>query len=195
MNDTKSNASQASRKLFSLVLLAYLTLSLAGFAFVWRVFGLAAANCLSLIQVLPLIAGIRMRRRWQSLRQREFAYLVTLLVVAVGAVVGLVWAWYAAGLDRQHSSDMELAEFNRLLHKDPAFRDVELEVSPRRWVFSGAQMLSIRGTVASQADLDRLKSLAAQYHIQWRDEVDKVEVNNGTRQSDKVSGQSSSNEK
>ncbi len=185
MNDTTTNRPLATRKVFSLALVGYFLLWLAGFAFVYRVFGFFPAIGLSLILVFPLIVGIRMRGKWQSLRPREFVLLSALLVIVLAAGSGLVWNWYATGMDRRHTEDVECAAFGRLLRKDPAFRKVEIFVS-------GKHIFWIRGSVASKADLDRLRSLAAQYPIDWNEEV---EVTSAPKQAEQVPGRSSSDAK
>jgi len=174
MNDTTTNVSLATRKALSLALLAYFALWLAGLAFVYRVFGFIPAIGLSLILVFPFLVGVRMRGKWQSLRPQEFVFLSALLVIVLAAGSGLVWNWYATGMDRRHTEDVQYAEFGRLLRKDPAFRNVELFVS-------GKHIFWIGGTVASKADLDRLRSLAAQYPIDWNEEI---KVANAPKQAD-----------
>jgi hypothetical protein len=184
MNDKTANASSATRIVFSLVLLAYVLLWLAGFAFVSGVFGLVPAIGVSLILLFPFIAGVRMRSNWQSLRGREFVFLFTLSIFVFGAVGGVVWNWYATGMDRRHSEDVECAEFGRLLRKDPAFRNVKLFVS-------GKHIFWIRGTVASKADLDRLRSLAAQTPLDWNEEV---QLTSAPEQAEQVPGRSSNDQ-
>ena len=67
---------------------------------------------------------------------------------------------------------MDYAEFGRLLHSDPAFQNIEL-------FLSGKHIFSMRGSVATKADRDRLRSLAAQFHIHWNEEVE-VGMKRGT---------------
>lgn len=179
MNRTTTNASLTSRKVLSLALPAYFVLCFAGVAFAYRVFGFVPAIGLSLILLVPFIFGIRMRGRWQSLRPRELVLLCVLLVIVLGAASVLVWNWYAIGMDRWHTEDMQYAEFGRLLRKDPAFRNIELYVS-------GKHISWIRGTVTSKADLDRLRSLAAQYPVGWNEDV---EVSSDPQQAEEVPGQ------
>src|SRR5271157_3121192 len=88
-----SSVSRASRvwgRLFSAAIVAYLVVWAAGFVFVSRVFGLYGALALALVPILPLVIAVRLRRRWPSVRVREFASLAALLVVASGSVVGVV---------------------------------------------------------------------------------------------------------
>jgi hypothetical protein len=75
-------------------------------------------------------------------------------------------------MDLQHTADVEYAEFSRLLREDTAFGDVQLLHSPRGILWSGKHVVWMRGTVASDADLNRLRSLAAEYHIPWNEEVE-----------------------
>ena len=92
-------------------------------------------------------------------------FLFTLLTIALVAVGGIVWNWYDTGMDREHTEDVDYAEFGRLLHSDHAFQNIELLVS-RKHIFL------MRGSVATNADRDRLRLLAAQYHIRWNEEVE-----------------------
>ena len=150
-------------------MVAYLIIWAVVFIFVYHVFGIGAAMGLTVILALPFAVALRMFSRWQSLRRQEFAFLFTVGIVAFGATGGLVWNWYDKGMDLRHAKDVEFIEFGRRLQKDPAFRDVELLVSPKEfWM---------RGTVTSDADLDRLRSLAAQGHISW--DMDEVKVVGG----------------
>ena len=55
----------------------------------------------------------------------EFVFLVGQLTVVFAGVAGVIWNWYDTDMDLQHAKNVEFAEFGRLLHKDPAFRNIE----------------------------------------------------------------------
>lgn len=160
-----------ARRVFSVAMVVYLIIWVVVFAFVYRVFGSGFAIALSVILALPIAIALRMFRRWHFLRRREFVFLFALLIVVFGTISGLIWNWYDTGMDRRHVKEMEFVEFGHRLQKDPAFRNIELLVSPKEfWM---------RGTVASSSDLNRLKSLAAQGHISW--DMEEVKVVGGGR--------------
>jgi hypothetical protein len=88
-------------------------------------------------------------------RGRELAFLLALAITASGAAAGVVWNWYYTGMDRYHAEDLEYAEFSHVLRKDPRFCSVQLFVSPKH-------IFWMRGKIASDADLARLRALANQ---------------------------------
>jgi hypothetical protein len=143
----------SAAKLFSLAILVYLLIWAVGFVFVSRVFGIGITTLLFLIPVLPLVDGLRMRRRWPVVRAREFAFLALLLIVASGCVIGVVKNWYETGMDRRHAEDVKWAEFGRALRQDTAFQDLEIHSSRKHTYW-------VSGTVASEADVRRLNWLA-----------------------------------
>ena len=164
MNLVTTIATLSARRVLSLAIVAYFTAWAGAVVFVSHMFGIYAAIALSLIFVFPFAIALRMRSRWQALRRHEFAFLITFLILVLSAAGGLVWNWYDTGMDQRHALDVEFIEFGRLLREEPTFRSVELFVSEKHnfWM---------RGTVASSADLTRLRSLAAQYHIRWNEEL------------------------
>jgi hypothetical protein len=143
---------------FTIILMVYFLVCGVGFAFVARVFGLEGAMVLSLIPALPLVVAVRMRCRWDTVKNKEFAFLAVLLIVAIGGVIGVVRNWYETGMDHRHAEDVKYAEFGRELLRDPSFRDLKINAGLKNvhWV---------SGTVASEADLARLYSLAARHGI------------------------------
>jgi hypothetical protein len=161
--------------MLTLVVAAYLLVWGAGFIFVSQEFGIVSAIKLSLIPVLPLVVALRMCSRWPTVRGREFAFLLALVIIVSGAAVGVLWNWYDTGMDRFHAEDLEYAEFVRTLRKDPAFHNVKPFVSPKH-------LFWLRGTVASDADLARLRSLADQGRfIRWNDELEVAGPNKRTQ--------------
>jgi hypothetical protein len=53
-------------------------------------------------------------------------------------------------------------EFERLMRRDPAFRNVKINLTDRKHIYWAS------GTVSSAADLDRLRSLASRCGIERR---------------------------
>jgi hypothetical protein len=131
----------------------------AGFVFVSRVFGLSNALGVSLLLVPPLVTAVRLCLRWPAVRGRELAFLAILLCVASGGTVLVVWDWYAGSMDRYHAEDVKWSEFERLIRRDPALRDVRVNLTGRKHIYGAS------GTVASEADLNGLKSLASRCGI------------------------------
>ncbi len=150
------------RMMIAVAILACLALFVAGFVFVALVFGLPEALALSLLLTPPLVVAVRLRRRWPAVRGRELAFLAILLCVASGGVVFVVWDWYATGMARYHGEDVKWTEFERLIRRDAAFRDVRINLTDRKHIYWAG------GTVPSEADLDRLMSLASKCGIQRR---------------------------
>ena len=153
---------KAAARLFSLAFLVYLIVWAAGFGFASREFGLGAATVLSSIPALPLIVGLRMRRRWHSVQSKELVLLALLLVVAIGSSLVVVRNWYETGMDRYHSEDVKFVEFGRALRKDPAFQDIRICFTKTKHIYW------VSGTVKSESDLSRLRFLAARYGITGR---------------------------
>jgi hypothetical protein len=141
------------------VTLACLAPFAAASVFVSRVFGLSNALAVSLLLIPPLVIAVRLRRRWPAVRGRELAFLAILLCVSSAGTVFVVWDWYATGMDRYHAEDVKWTEFEQLIRRDAALRDVRVNLTRRKHIYWAS------GTVASEADLDRLKSLASQCGI------------------------------
>jgi hypothetical protein len=150
------------RRLMTVAPLVYLAISMAGCAFISNVFGLSGALALSLVLMPPLVVAVRLRRRWPGVRGRELAFLALLLAISCGGVAYVVRDWYETGMDRYHAEDERWAEFERLLRRDPALRDVRINLTDRYHIYWAS------GTVASEAELDRLKSLASRCGIDRR---------------------------
>jgi hypothetical protein len=93
MNHTTTRASVVSRRVFSLVLLAYFISWLVATVYLSRVFGVGLAPGLSLILIFPFVVGTWMRSRRESVRMRDFVFLSVLLIIAFGAVAYVVWKW------------------------------------------------------------------------------------------------------
>jgi hypothetical protein len=144
----------AKPMLIALATLACSAILLAGFIFVASAFGPGSASILVLFLVPPLIVALRLRRRWLTVRGREIVYLVILCCTAVGAVIFVVRDWYDKGMDRSYAEDVQWTKFEHLLRRDQAFRNVTIKLTDRKHIYW------VEGTVASEEDLDRLRSLA-----------------------------------
>jgi hypothetical protein len=144
------------KNIFSLAIILYLIVFGALFVFVSHVFGPGAAIFLSLIPLFPLIIAIRMRKKWLTLKGREFVYLGILLIITFCAVPGLIWYWYDLGMDHWYAKHLERVQFVHILHNDPAFLNLKL-------IESKGGLLD--GTVPTDADLERLKSILSQNQL------------------------------
>jgi hypothetical protein len=151
--------STAQRRALGVAVFASLALLVGGFAFVAQEFGVRSAATLSLLLALPLVIAVHLCRRWPAGRSRELAYLAILFGVASVGGTFVVRVWYADGLDGDHAKDVQWTAFERRLRRDPAFRDVQVHKSERKNIHWAS------GTVESQADLARLRSLAAECGI------------------------------
>jgi hypothetical protein len=146
----------------ALSILVGFTLFVAGFVFVSLVFGLSNALALSLLLLPPLVVTVRLCLRWTPVRGRELAFLAILLCGASGSIVFVAWDWYAAGMARYHDDDVKWTEFERLMRRDPAFRNLKINLTDRKHIYWAS------GTVSSETDLDRLRSLASRCGIERR---------------------------
>lgn len=143
------------RTLIALAVLICLAPLVFGFVIVASDFGPRAASVLFFLFLLPsLVVAVRLHRRWPAVQGREVVYLAVLSCVALGAVVFVVRDWYDKGLQYYHAEDVRWSEFGRLMRRDPAFRNVQIRLTHRKHIYY------VEGSVASQADLDRLQSLA-----------------------------------
>jgi hypothetical protein len=132
----------------------------AGFACVSTVFGVSSAVVLSLLFAPTLAVSMRLFFRWPDVRGRELLFLAVLFSVTVGGAVFVVCDWYSTGMDRLHTEDLKWASFERLLRLDPAFQDVKVNLTDAKHIYWAS------GTVASDAELDRLKFLASHCGIE-----------------------------
>jgi len=150
-----------ARTAFSLGIVAYTVAWIGALVFASRVFGIGGAIGLSLILVIPFLVAVRMRRRWPAVRGREYAFLLVLLCFVFGGSAFTVWRWYDSCMDLQHARDVRFEELARVAHAEPAFRDVEFSFTS----YKGRYV--IRGTVASQADLERFLALCDRYDFRF----------------------------
>ena len=143
-------------------LLVGLGCCVAGFLAVSRPFGVGAALVVFLLLAPALFVAVRLRRRWPNVRPRELVYLAVLVCIGSGGIVFVVRDWYDKGLQHRHAEDLQWAEFERLLRRDPAFRNVKINLTDRKHIYWAS------GTIETEADLDRLRSLAAECGIEGR---------------------------
>lgn len=150
---------RAMRKAIGVAILVALAVLVVGFAFVSQEFGYYGAAVYSLILVPPLVVAIRLYRKWPSASVRELVFLAVTFFFAIGGAAFILNAWYADGLDRDHAEDVKWDQFEKRVRKDPRFQNVQIHKSERKNVYW------VTGTVESQADLERLRSLAAECEI------------------------------
>jgi hypothetical protein len=150
------------RNLFSTAIAAYLALWAVVFIAVFRTFGISQAVALSLLFAVPFFIAVRLRLRQSPIREVEIVYLLLVLVLVLGGAAYTAWHWHDVGLDREHAQALKFAELTRLIRDNPAFGNVELFPE-------GKHGPEVRGTVASQTDYDRLKSLVKQYEFPFYD--------------------------
>lgn len=144
------------QRLFLLAIAVYLALGIALFIFLSRTFGNGGAVFISLILVVPLPVATRLCFRRTSVRASEVLYLALLTIFVLGASGYLVQWSYRNGGDKAHARDVRFAELTGLVRNDPAFSNIELFPG-------GKQGPEVYGTVASQADRDRLESLVKRH--------------------------------
>lgn len=135
---------------------ASVAMVVGGFVFASRTFGSDNAFGLALLLILPLVASVRLCWRWPAVQGRELGFLVVLFCVVAAGGFFVVRRWDHLGLDWRHAEDVKWGAFESRLRQDPAFRDVQIHRPERKSLYWAS------GGVASQADLERLKSMAAE---------------------------------
>lgn len=116
---------------------------------------------MSIVLAFPLAVAVGLLRRSPEVQRREVVYLVALTVGAGGSAVAITANAYRTGADRHHAQLKEYTRLLRTLREDHAFDGVELYKSPK-------DIFWMRGSVATDADFSRLRSLAATCrHIRW----------------------------
>ena len=144
-------------RLFSVAIVVYLVVCVAGFIFLATVFRLIPVLILSLISALPLIGGLRLRRRWNSVKVSEIGLLVVLLAIATGGEIMVVKQWYKEGDHLAPSEEARIwKEFKQQVHREPGLQNIEIRKLKEYFV---------SGKVESEADFQRLISLATKCGI------------------------------
>jgi hypothetical protein len=146
-----------ARRALLLANVVYLIVWAGAAVFTYRVFGGGPVVFLSLMLVLPYIMAVHAWFRRKVVRGRDLGYLSAVAILALGTAAVAIWKGYDEGTDRQHSKDLQFAELARALQSDPAFQNVDFSITHLKGRYR------IHGSVASQADLERLKSVAGHY--------------------------------
>jgi hypothetical protein len=150
--------------------------------FVQQAFGLdIPALLLFLVLTIPLIVAMRMRRRWPVLSGREYAYLLSLIILVLLGCVFVIQNWYVQGIDLQHAQDLKFDELMQNAKEDPQYLHVEFSITNHK----GRYIIS--GSVASQTDLKHLQAMCKQYGFQ-RYLTDVVVLNASQSQADLPTG-------
>ena len=169
MNEEASSGKSGFRKLFVCLLLVYLLFFLVFVEYVWIRFGLAYAIGGGLLAGIPLVIGRRFYSTWKDRRKRDFMYLAAVTLMVCVSLLYLHGAWYRSCIDLTHAEDVRWAKFERALHKDPAFEKVEVDS-----IMSHKFGYSIRGSVPTESDLERLQGLLLEYSIE--DDIKQIQV-------------------
>lgn len=150
------------RRVLEVIAFAWLVFIVALFGYAFRVFGTGIAMVLSVLLILPLVVWARIYRRWPAVRRREFAFVAVLaLATMVGEFVA-IRRCYENSWDRTHAEDIHWHNFERRCREDLAFKGVQIHKSVRKNIHWAS------GTVATEADLVRLRSLAVECGIAER---------------------------
>ena len=165
MSKTRRGRFFPGRLSLSLAVLFYIAALGAAFEFVRRVFGIVEGIGLSLLLAVPLVVGLRLFRARPAAGGRNLTLIIALAIIVGAASTAVIRSWYAAGIDRRHAEDIEFDNFVRKVRNDHSFETVDLFVSPKHIFY-------LRGAVASDNDLSRLRTLAGTCRvIHWKDEV------------------------
>ena len=159
MNAVTQTSSPAIRKALSIAIGVYLIIWTAAFVVVSLTCEMGLAIIILILFVLPFVNALLMRYRRRAVRKTHLAVFVILVILVYCAGIAAVLGWYG-----EHR---EFIEFRRLLSRVPAFRNIELSYDERlkgtpHWM---------RGMVASDADLDRLRSVADQCRIYFNEQI------------------------
>jgi hypothetical protein len=164
-----------------LAVFLYLMFLLGAAALVRAQFGRAYMIGVSLILAFPLAVAFDLIRRGAEAQRRELLYLLALTIAAGGSALAVTWNAHRMGVDREHAKHEEYACFLRNVRENRAFDAVDLYVTPK-------DIFWMRGSVATDADLARLESLAARCRlIRWNTSVEVTAAmprNNGTAEAD-----------
>ncbi len=140
---------------FLSALVAYAVVCVVGFVVIASKYGLRPSLALSLIAIAPVLIGLRIHRRWESVRSQEFVFLAILWVICIGGVTLITRAWdeggfYGTVFATPTEEDSNWKRFKNELRRDAAFRDLTIEH------FRGVSW--VKGSLGSEADLERLVS-------------------------------------
>jgi hypothetical protein len=160
-NGVRNVFSTTGKKAFLFGIASYIIAWVGILVFGFRVFGIGAAIGLSLFLIFPFVVAVRMYHRWPTVRRTEFALLLVLLFSVFGGSAFTVWRWYDSCMDLQHARDLRFDELAQEAHAVPAFRGVEFSSTN----YKGRYV--IRGTVATQADLERFLALCDRYDFRF----------------------------
>lgn len=146
----------------------WLALLIASFVYVSRTFGMAPGIAWSVMLALPVVALVRMvwRMVWRmvgrgpAVRVREYVFLAILVACVLSLWVFVVQGAYANGAHLIHAEDVRWSTFERRFSQDPAFRFIQIHKTERKNIHWAS------GTVATEADLARLKGLAVECGIE-----------------------------
>ena len=158
MSDSQTISSTA-RNVFLFAILAYLILWVAVLVFLWQMFGAVFSLILSVLVGFPLVIALWMYPRFQSVKKREWIFLLILFCFAFLGSVYVIFDNFQHGLHLRHAEHLRRARLADFLHEDPAFENVKL--------VDDGKFCSFEGTVATEADLERLRSLITQYDVDW----------------------------
>ncbi len=142
----------------------WLVVPIASFVYVSGTFGMGPAIALSVMLALPVVALARMVWRMvgrgPAVRVREYVFLAILVACVLFFWVFVVQGAYANGAHLIHAEDVRWSTFERRFSQDPAFRFIHIhELTPKNIHWAS-------GTVATEADLARLKALAVECGIE-----------------------------
>jgi hypothetical protein len=144
----------------------WLVVPIASWVYISGIFGMVVATVLSVLLALPLVVLARMvwRMVWRgpAVRAREYVFLAILVACVLSLWVFLVQGAFANGAHHRYAEDVRWSTFERRCSQDPAFRFIQVhELTPKNIHWAS-------GTVATEADLARLKALAAECGIELR---------------------------
>ncbi|MBN1395689.1 MAG: hypothetical protein JW959_11755 [Pirellulales bacterium] len=124
----------------------------------------AGAVVLMSITAVPALVALRMLLRTAEVKKREWVFLAVLTLFVLGSGLYTIGYWVDIGLADNHASNSRFRELTACAKKDSAFSNIEFS----RIEFKvGHDLFEIRGTVPSQADLERLKSLCDKYRFSF----------------------------
>lgn len=130
----------------------------SGTVFSARTFGFGYGATIAVLLAVPLVVAWSFVRRFGLVSRRELAYLVVLGCVTTFAAWALIFGWQAYGYDDAYKWE----KFEHRVRQNPKFEFVAIRRGDPKRPWS---VVSVEGTVRSDADLTELRGLAAEEEL------------------------------
>lgn len=165
MENPSCNQWNRGRKIFLGAIITYLLFWVTGFIFLWQEFGVESPLFLTIVTLIPLYVMLRTYYKVSPLKKRDFISNFLALILIFSVIGFSVHEFYNQGYADWHDKCVKYAAFERLLHDEyPEFKNVYLN---RHHKYGSKRILILDGTVATQADIERLKVLMEEQEVDY----------------------------